>query len=66
MHADLSDPIRNLWNVSITDCSTPDAITVHIVDDLSADRSNFIDQNLLEVRLNCTDENAHDLVGIDN
>ena len=66
MHADLSDPIRNLWNVSITDCSTPVAITVHIVDDLSADRSNFIDQNLLEVRLNCTDENAHDLVGIDN
>ena len=48
--------------MSITDCSTPDAVTVHIVDDLSADRSNFMDQNLLEVRLNCTDGNAQ--VGI--
>ena len=62
MRADPSDPIRNLWNVSITDCSTPNAITVLIVNDPSGDRSNFIDQSLLEVRLNCTDGNAQ--VGI--
>ena len=48
--------------MSITDCSTPDAITVHIVDDPSGDRSIFTAQNLLEVRLNCTDGNAQ--VGI--
>ena len=56
--ADPSDPIRNLWQVNITDCSVPDAITVSIVDDPSGDRSDFNNANLNEVRLNCTDENA--------
>ena len=56
-----SDPTLNFWRVSITDCSGPDTITVHIEDlptDLASERREIANQDFHELRLICTDENA--------
>ena len=55
------DPTLNFWRVSITDCSGPDTITVHIENlptDLAPERTNIAHQDFHELRLICTNESA--------